>query len=350
MLINSKCFNLVLVRVFRIFMTKRTYTLQELAKFLAAEFWGDPNCLITGIGSLDNAGSGEITFLKSHHYSKYLATTKAAAIIALPEHAKQNSGNWIIVDDPYLAYAKISRFFDDVPIAAPGIHATALIGEDCEIGAGTSIGPYCVIGHRVKIGKNVQIAASCVVSDDVVIGEKTKLYANVVLYHKVKIGKRGLLHSGAVIGSDGFGNANEKGVWHKIYQLGSVIIGDDVEIGANTTIDRGAICDTIIEDGVKLDNQIQIGHNVHIGAHTAIAGCTGIAGSTKIGRYCMIGGGVGITGHIEVTDGVIIGGKSAVGKSITKPGMYASSIPAMAYRAWGRVLLRLVQLAENKKI
>ncbi|CAL7963975.1 UDP-3-O-(3-hydroxymyristoyl)glucosamine N-acyltransferase [Gammaproteobacteria bacterium] len=330
-------------------MTKRTYTLQELAKFLAAEFWGDPNCLITGIGSLDKATPSQISFLKSHHYSKYLATTKAAAVIARPEHAEQNSGNWIIVNDPYLAYAKISGFFDDAPIISPGIHATALIGEDCEIGAGTSIGPYCVIGHRVKIGENAQIAAGSVISDDVVIGEKTKLCANVVLYHRVKIGKRCLLHSGAVIGSDGFGNANEKGVWHKIYQLGTVIIGNDVEIGANTTVDRGAISDTIIEDGVKLDNQIQVGHNVHIGAHTAIAGCTGIAGSTKIGRYCMIGGGVGITGHIEITDGVIISGKSAIGKSITKPGMYASSIPAMPYRTWGRVLVRLAKLGENKK-
>ena len=213
----------------------------------------------------------------------------------------------------------------------PGIHPTAIIGKNCEIEASASIGPYCVIGQGV------------------VIGEKTRLYANVVLYHKVKIGKRCLLHSGVVVGSDGFGNANEKGVWHKIHQLGTVIIGNDVEIGANTTIDRGAIGDTVIGDGVKLDNQIQIGHNVHIGAHTAIAGCTGIAGSTKIGRYCMIGGGVGITGHIEITDGVIISGKSAVGKSITKPGMYASSIPAMPFRTWGRILVRLAQLVENKK-
>jgi len=340
-------------------MNKRIYTLQELAKFLAAEFWGDPNCFITGIGSLDKATPDQISFLKDSHYSKYLATTKAAAVIARPEYAKQDSGNWIVVNDPYLAYAKISVFFDDAPTVSPGIHPTALVGEDCEIGAGVSIGPYCVIGQRVKISENVQIAAGSVVSDDVVIGEKTKLCANVVLYHKVKIGKRGLLHSGAVIGSDGFGNANEKGVWHKIYQLGTVIIGNDVEIGANTTIDRGAIGDTIIEDGVKLDNQIQVGHNVHIGAHTAIAGCTGIAGSTKIGRYCMIGGGVGITGHVEITDGVIISGKSAIGKSITKPGMYASSIPAMPYRTWGRVLVRLAQLEdivhrlnalENKKI
>lgn len=325
---------------------KRTYTLQELAKFLSADFKGDPNCLIIGIGSLDKAMSGQISFLKDAHYCKYLATTKASAVIVKPEHLKLGAGNFIIATDPYLAYAKISILFDDAPRVSPGIHATAIVGEGCEIDSDVSIGPYCVIGCRVKIGKNAQIAAGCIVNDDVEIGEKTKLCANVVLYHKVKIGKNCLLHSGVVIGSDGFGNANEKGKWYKIYQLGSVIVGNDVEIGANTTIDRGAIEDTIIEDGVKLDNQIQIGHNVHIGAHTAIAGCVGIAGSTKIGRYCMIGGGVGITGHIEITDGVIISGKSAIGKSITKPGMYASSIPAMPYRTWGRVLVRLAQLED----
>ncbi|EKE01644.1 MAG: hypothetical protein ACD_21C00083G0002 [uncultured bacterium] len=326
-------------------MANGEYTLQELAVFLSAELKGDPNCRITGIGSLDQAFSGQISFLKDPHYFKYLATTKASAVIVKPEHVN-DSANFIIANDPYLAYAKISVLFNDAPKAAPGIHPTVLFGEGCEIGSNVSIGPYCVIGRKVKIGENAQIEAGCVIGDDVVIGEKTRLYPRVVLYHKVKIGKCVLLHSGVVIGSDGFGNANEKGVWHKIYQLGTVLIGDDVEVGANTTIDRGAIGDTIIEDGVKLDNQIQIGHNVHIGAHTAIAGCVGIAGSTKIGRYCMIGGGVGITGHIEITDGVIISGKSAVGKSITKPGMYASSIPVMPYRIWARVLVRLAQLED----
>lgn len=321
------------------------YRLKQLAQFLSAEFKGDPDCPITGIGSLDKAISGQISFLTNAHYNKYLAITKASAVIVKPQNSTEN-GNFIIVDDPYLAYAKISVLFDDQPVAKSGIHSTAVIGEDCDIGTGVSIGPYCVIGSRVKIGENSHIAAGCNISDDVVIGAETKLYANVVLYHKVKIGSRVLIHAGAVIGSDGFGNANEKGVWHKIYQLGTVIIGNDVEIGANTTIDRGAIENTIIEDGVKLDNLIQIGHNVHIGAYTAIAGCTGIAGSTKIGRYCMIGGGVGITGHIEIADGVIISGKSAIGKSITKSGMYASSIPAMPYRIWARVLVRFSQLED----
>ena len=327
-------------------MTKHSYTLKELATFLSAKFQGNPDCSITGIGSLDKALPGQISFLKDSHYHKYLTTTKASAVIVKPEHASQDFENFIIADDPYLAYAKISVLFDDTPKVLVGIHQTVVLGEDCEIGLGVSIGPYCVIGNRVKIGVNTRIEAGCVIGDDVEIGEQSRLCAKVVLYHKTKIGKGALLHSGVVIGSDGFGNANEKGIWRKIYQLGTVIIGNDVEIGANTTIDRGAIGDTIIDDGVKLDNQIQIGHNVHIGAHTAIAGCVGIAGSTKIGRYCMIGGGVGINGHIEITDGVIITGKSAVGKSITKPGVYSSGIPAMPQLSWGRVLVRLAQLED----
>lgn len=325
---------------------KLAHTLQELALFLAAEFQGDSNCLITGIGSLDKAVPGQISFLNHSRYCKYLTTTKASAVIVKPEHTKSNFGNLLIVNDPYLAYAKISALFADRQEQVPGIHATALIGEECEISADVSIGAYCVIGRRVKIDKDTQIESGCVIGDGVTIGECARLCANVVVYHKVKIGKRALLHSGAVVGSDGFGNANEKGVWRKIYQLGTVIVGDDVEIGANTTIDRGAIEDTIIADGVKLDNQIQVGHNVHIGAHTAIAGCVGIAGSTKIGRHCMIGGGVGINGHIEITDGVVITGKSAISKSITKPGIYSSGIPAMPHRTWGRVLVRLAQLED----
>ena len=325
-------------------MAEHIYTLKELAEILAAEYRGDANCSIVGIGALDKAEAGEISFLNHPRYYKYLTSTKAAAVILTPEDVEKYPGNSIIVADPYLAHAKISALFNDAPKSTPGIHETAIIGEDCEIGSDVAIGPYSVIGNRVKIGDNVRIDAGSVVSDDVIIGEKTRLYPRVVLYHKVKVGKRSLLHSGVVVGSDGFGNANEKGVWHKIYQLGTTIIGNDVEIGANTTIDRGAIGDTVIEDGVKLDNQIQIGHNVHIGAHTAIAGCVGIAGSTKIGRHCMIGGHVGIVGHIEITDGVIITGKSAIGKSITKPGMYSSGIPAMSHRAWGRVLVRMTQL------
>ena len=327
-------------------MNKKTYTLRELVEFLSAEFRGDPNCVITGITSLDNAQVGQISFLNDSHYAQYLATTKASAVIIKAEHLDENySGNFLIVKDPYLAYAKISALFDDTPEVTPGIHVTVVIGEGCEISKEVSIAPYCVIGRRVKIGSGVRIEPGCIIADEVVIGDGTRLCANVSLYHKVKLGSRVLLHSGVVIGSDGFGNANEKGVWRKIYQLGTVVIGNDVEIGANTTVDRGAIGDTVIEDGVKLDNQVQIGHNVHIGAHTAVAGCVGIAGSVKIGRYCMIGGGAGIVGHIEIADRVIITGGANVGKSIMEPGgIYASGIPAIPHRSWWRILARLMNL------
>lgn len=327
----------------------KKYNLKQLAEFLLAEFKGDPDCIITGIGSLHNATSEQISFLNDAKLKKHLDTTKAAAVIIKPELCDLYAGNIIIHNDPYLAYAKISSLYDDRPLVSSGIHPSVIVDQDCNIDSTVSIGPNCTVGKRVKIGAGSQIHTGCVIDDDAQIGENAILYPNVVLYHKVKLGNNVAIHSGSVIGADGFGNANEKGVWRKIYQLGSVIIGNDVEIGANTTIDRGAIEDTIIEDGVKLDNQIQIGHNVHIGAHTAIAGCTGIAGSTKIGRHCMIGGGVGINGHIEITDGVIISGKSAVGKSITKPGIWASSIPAMPYQTWGRILVKLVQLVEKKK-
>jgi len=329
-------------------MSQKKYSLRYLAEFLGSEFIGNPDCEIAGIGSLASAISGHISFLQDSNYKQYLNTTKASAIIINCKDLEQNqSGNFIIADDPYLAYAKISALFDDTPEVILGTHATAVIGEGSEIASGVSIGPYCIIGRRVIIAQGARIDGACVIGDDVGIGENTRLCSNVTLYHKVKIGKRGLLHSGAVIGSDGFGNANEKGVWRKIYQLGTVIIGNDVEIGANTTIDRGAIEDTIIDDGVRIDNQVQIGHNVHVGAHTAIAGCVGIAGSTKIGRYCMIAGGVGITGHIEIADRVIITGGSNLGKSITESGgIYASGIPAMPHRTWWRILARLINLED----
>jgi UDP-3-O-[3-hydroxymyristoyl] glucosamine N-acyltransferase len=231
----------------------------------------------------------------------------------------------------------------------PGIHKTAVIGNDCIIDSSAYVGANCVLGNNVKLGKNVRIDPGCLISDDVTIGSDTHLFSGVTLYHKVTIGERCRLHSGVVIGSDGFGNANDKGRWCKIYQLGSTIIGNDVEIGANTAIDRGAIGNTVIEDGVKLDNLIQIGHNVRIGAHTAIAGCTGIAGSTEIGKHCMIGGAVGIAGHLKITDGVILAGKSAVGQSITKPGLYASGFPVISARDWWRVVLRVTHIEDLVK-
>lgn len=327
-------------------MNKKEYKLRELADYLSADLKGDADQVIVGICALDNGKPNYLSFLNKSSYSKHVGSTKASAIILTPEFYNENlSGNFLLVKDPYLSQAKLSKLFDDAPMIDFGIHKTAVIGEECEIADNVSIGPNCVIGRKVKIDSGVKIEAGSVIADEVVIGSETKICANVTIYHKVEIGKRVCVHSGTVIGSDGFGNANENGVWHKIYQLGTVIVGDDVEIGSNTTIDRGAIDNTVIGNGVKIDNQVQIAHNVHIGDHTAIAGCTGIAGSTKIGRHCMIAGRVGISGHIEIADRVVITGMSSVAKSIKEPGgVYASGIPAIPHRSWWRVLSRLMSL------
>jgi len=324
----------------------KTYTLQEIAVLLGAKVQGDPNCVITGIGSLEHAKPGEISFLENPNLRPLLNDTGASAIILKEQYATFANKNYLIVENPYLGYSKVSVLFNDTPKVEVGIHQTAIIGKDCEIDETASIAPLCVLGNRVKIGASVRIEAGSIIGDECEIGADSRLCANVTLYHKIKMGQRCLIHSGVVLGSDGFGNANDKGVWHKVYQLGKVVIGNDVEIGANTTVDRGAIDDTIIEDGVRLDNQIQVGHNVIIGAHTAIAGCVGIAGSAKIGKYCMIGGGVGINGHIEIADGVIVTGASAVGKSITKAGVYSSGFSAVPHRTWWRILARVMSLED----
>ena len=321
-----------------------TYKLADLAATIAAELRGDGNCVITHLAPLDQAQTGSISFLENPSYKKYLETTNASAVIVTAQHAVLAKCAALITPNPYLAYAKVSALFDLVPEVPQGVHATALIGSESICGENVRIAAHCVIGKNVTIGKNVEINAHCVIADDVTIGDDSKLYPHVTVYHGVKIGQRTIIHGGAVIGADGFGMASDQGKWVKIHQLGTVIIGDDVEIGANTTIDRGALENTVIEDGVKIDNQVQIAHNVHIGAHTAIAGCVGIAGSAKIGKYCMIGGGAGINGHIELADRVIIAGMSGVGKTIDTPGVYASGIPAMPHRTWWRILARMSQL------
>lgn len=321
-------------------------TLREIADFLSAKLQGDENCVITGIAPINKAVEGQISFLEQANYRPYLETTKASAIILAPAFANQTNANVLILDSPYVGYARVSSLFTNYPEVEIGINPRAVVGLECHIGQSARIAANCVIGNRVTIGENVQIDPGCVIGDDVSIGDNSKLYANVTIYHGVKIGKNNIIHGGVVIGADGFGMANDRGRWVKIHQLGSVHIGDDVEIGANTTIDRGALENTIIEDGVKLDNQIQIGHNVRVGAYTIIAGCVGIAGSTKIGKHCMIGGGVGLNGHITIADGTIITARSAVHKSITEAGIYASGIPAMPHKKWWRVLKRMSQLEE----
>ena len=327
-------------------MLSRQYSLQQLADYLHADLRGDASCSIVNICSLDPGKNGCVSFLENQHYRQYLATTIASAVImrAADVVVAPATMNVLVVIDPYVAYAKISELFACIPTLPPGIHATAVIGNNCSIDSSVAIGAHCVIGDNVIIGKNVQIGAGCVVGNEVEIGDGTNLYANVTLYYNTKIGQRSTIHSGVVVGADGFGMANDKGTWRKIYQLGHVVIGSDVEIGANTTIDRAALDVTVIEDGVKLDNQIQIAHNVRIGAHTVIAGCVGIAGSSKIGKHCMIGGGAAINDHIEIADGTIITARSSVHKSIEVAGIYASGIPAVPHRTWWRVLKRIFQM------
>ncbi len=325
-----------------------SHSLQELAQYLQAELHGDATCQITGIAPLDKAQFGQISFLHIPKFKPFLDKTQASAVILAPRDAVAFTGNCLILDNPYLGYAKVAALFASTPSLAVGIHSSTVVGEHCRIAATARIGANCVIGNHVTIGEHSVVYPGCVISDRSVIGADSLLYAQVTLYHDIKLGNRVIVHSGVVIGADGFGMVNDRGIWHKIPQLGGVVIDDDVEIGANTTIDRGALEDTVIEQGVKLDNLIQVAHNVRIGAHTAIAAATIIAGSTKIGKHCMIGGGVAIGGpigtHIEIVDGVILTAKAEVGSSLLQPGVYSSGMPAVPNREWRKNIIRFSQL------
>ncbi|OGT38863.1 MAG: UDP-3-O-(3-hydroxymyristoyl)glucosamine N-acyltransferase [Gammaproteobacteria bacterium RIFCSPHIGHO2_12_FULL_38_14] len=305
---------------------KKSYPLSTLIQGLDVTVKGDPHCLIEGVGTIQSAKPGQLTFLVNERYAKYLSTTQASAVVLSAKHEGTCKSTAIITPHPYYTYAKMAGFFGQTAEQTAGIHVTVVVGEGSEIHPSVSIGPYCVIGQHVKIAAGVRISPHCVIGDGVEIGASTFLDARVTLYDRVKIGERSHLASGVVIGADGFGFAPYQDTWTKVPQLGSVIIGNDVEIGANTTIDRGAIEDTIIEDGVKLDNLIQIAHNVQIGAHTVIAGCAGIAGSTVVGKHCMIGGAAIINGHITIADHVMITGGTGVSKSILEPGWYSSGV------------------------
>jgi UDP-3-O-[3-hydroxymyristoyl] glucosamine N-acyltransferase len=307
--------------------TQPGFSLGELAVRFGCTLKGDPDLRVSRVAALERADAQSITFLANPRYRRHLHQTRAGAVVLESKLADACPVNALIAKNPYATYARIAALLYPVPAALPGRHATAVIDASAQIDASASIGPHAVIGERVKIGARSVIGPGCVVMDDVTIGEDTRLTANVTLCQGVSIGSRCLLHPGVVVGSDGFGLAPDQGEWIKVPQVGSVRIGNDVEIGASTTIDRGAIEDTVIGDGVKLDNQIQIGHNVRIGDHTAIAGCAGISGSAVIGKRCMIGGMVGIAGHLTICDDVVITGKSFVSGSIRRPGYYSSGLP-----------------------
>ncbi len=321
-----------------------SYRLSEIVAQLGGRVLGDAAVRISQIATLENAQPDQISFLTNSKYRAQLASTQAGAVILGAEDADETKLPRIISDNPYAYFARVSALLNPLPEAQPGIHPDAIIGEGAVIDPTASIAATTVIGRGARIGANCVIGEGCIIGTNVVLGSHARLYPRVVIYHDCVIGENLIAHSGAVIGSDGFGFAMDAGRWVKIQQIGRVVIGNDVEIGANTTIDRGALDDTVIEDGVKLDNQIQVAHNVHIGAHTAIAGCVGIAGSTTIGRYCRIGGSAGILGHLQIADHVEIAAFTLIGKSIREAGTYAAIFPFAKAEDWRRNTVHLRHL------
>ncbi|GLQ31169.1 UDP-3-O-(3-hydroxymyristoyl)glucosamine N-acyltransferase [Litoribrevibacter albus] len=319
-------------------------TLQQIAEFLGAELRGDSGLEIQGLAPLDKAKDGDITFLSDTKYVSVLSDCKASAVILPEKFADQFQGAALILDNPYLAFAKLSHLFDPTPKLSSSIHPTAVVSDTATLGENVHIGPYVVIEDGAVIGRNTQLMAHVVIGANSRLGDDCRLYPRVTVYHGVEIGNQVIIQSGAIIGSDGFGYANEKGEWHKIAQIGGVRVGNRVEIGANTTIDRGAIEDTIIEDNVILDNQIQIAHNVKIGYGTAMAACSGVAGSTEIGKYCIIGGGSCISGHLKIADGAQMTGMAAITGNIKEPGVYSSGTGYQETKQWRKSVVRYRQL------
>lgn len=321
------------------------YTLGDLAQRLGATLQGgDPEADIKMLATLSSAGTGDLSFFANPRYLRQLQQTSAEAVLLRPEQAGDCPVAALIVDDPYLAFAKASQLFDWRAPLCPGIDSTAVIADSARLAADVEIGPYVVIGESVEVASGVSIGAGTVIGRDCQIGSGCRLEPNVTLYPNVTLGEQVLIHSGAVLGSDGFGFARNQQGWEKICQLGGVVVGDRVEIGAGVTIDRGALDDTRIEAGVKLDNQIQIAHNVIVGRDSAIAGCTAVAGSTRIGERCTIAGMAGITGHLEIADDTHVTAMSLVSKSITRPGAYSSGTGLEPHQQWKRNVVRFRQL------
>jgi len=327
------------------------YTVAELAKRFGLAFNGDGTRVINGVGTLAGAGPGQLSFLSNGKYAAQLAGTRAGVVVVREENLADCPTAALVAADPYVTYARIAALFERMPASSVGIHPSAVVSPDAKVSTSASIGPCCVIEAGAEIGEGAVLGPHCIIGEDCIVGAQSRLVARVTLVTRVVLGKRVLVHPGAVIGSDGFGlafdrNASEHGSWIKLPQLGGVRIGDDCEIGANTTIDRGALDDTVLEEDVRLDNQIQIAHNVHVGAHTAMAGCAAVAGSARIGRYCMIGGNAGVLGHLEVADRVTITAKSLVTHSIREPGEYSSGTPLQENRQWRKSAARFKHLDE----
>lgn len=330
------------------------FTLADIAERFSLRLAGrsgvtvDGAVNVRGLATLVAAEAGEISFFANLAYRKQLQETRAAAVILKENAVEDCPVPCLVAENPYLAYARISSLFDATPRPAAGVHATAVVAPTAIISPSATIGPQCVIGADAVVGDGVVVSAGSVVGDACVVGARSYLHPRVTLYHGVTLGEDVVIHAGAVIGADGFGFAPDFGAgglgWCKIHQLGGVVIGNRVEIGANTCIDRGALDDTVIGDGVIIDNLVQIAHNVKIGDNTAIAACTGIAGSTEIGRHCTIAGAVGIVGHLKIADRVHVTAKSLVTGSITEPGSYSSGTALSPTTTWRRNAVRFSQL------
>ena len=319
-------------------------SLGELATSQGCELIGDPDATVTGVASLQNASPESLSFLSRSSFLCHLPATRAAAVVLRAEDADACPVAALISDNPYATYARMAALICPEPLFAPGIHVTAVVADSATIADSAYIAATAVIGERTNIGANTVVGPGSVIGPDCAIGENCRLVANVTLVQDVRIGARGIFHPGAVIGADGFGNAMTPDGWVKVPQLGGVQIGNDVEIGANTTVDCGAIGDTVIEDGVRIDNLCMIGHNVRIGEHTAMAATTAIAGSVVIGKRCLFGGRSGAVGHINICDDVIVAGQTFLSKDVTEPGTYAASFPAVNARSWAKQVARFRRL------
>jgi UDP-3-O-[3-hydroxymyristoyl] glucosamine N-acyltransferase len=329
----------------------RDVPLAELIERFGGELSGPSSGRgVRGLASLSAAGPADLSFLSAARHRDAARATAAAAVVVTPQLAEAVAPGSarIVVADAYAHYARIARWFAEQlePARAAGIHPTACVDPGASLGAGVSVGPYAVVEAGARIGDGATVSAQCFVGRAARIGDGTLLHPRVTVLHGCELGARCIVHSGTVIGSDGFGFAREGGRWAKIPQLGRVLIGDDVEIGSNCSIDRGALDDTVIGDGCKLDNLIQIAHNVRIGEHSALAGCVGVAGSAVIGRRCMIGGGAGISGHLEICDDVVVGGMTMISRTIRQPGFYNGTFPTMDNASWEKAAVAVKRLPE----
>jgi UDP-3-O-[3-hydroxymyristoyl] glucosamine N-acyltransferase len=323
-----------------------SYSLREIAAQLGGEVLGDGDVAVSRMASLANARPGDLSFLSDSKYRSLLATTQASAVVIGTNASDTTDLPRIVTDNPYAYFARVSTLLNPVAAPVPGIHPTAVVDATASVPASASVGARAVIGRGAHIGEFAVIGAGTVIGDHVTIGDHTVLHANVTIYYGCELGANCILSSGVVIGADGFGYAEDQGRWVKIPQVGRVLIGDYVEIGANTAIDRGALDDTIIEEGVKLDNLIQIGHNCRVGAHTVIAGCVGVAGSTRIGRHCRIGGAAMILGHLEIADGVTVSPGSMITRSLAQADTYTALMPFQSHDKWLKTAAHLRHLGD----